>query len=99
MFVKLEIDDYFYGQESISNFSAASVYCQSYGTELASIHSLQDFYFAKIKCQEIVIKNGQKSQDGCWIGLNDRHVAGNYIWSDGTLSNFDLLVMIHQIQI
>ena len=85
-----EIDDYFYGESIVSTFTEAREYCQSFGTELASIHSDQDFYKAKIKCQEAIAKNGDTGK-GCWLGLTDIDVNGNYVWIDGTSSDYGFI--------
>ena len=76
----------------MSSWNAATDYCRSHGTELASIHSEDDFNKAKTKCEEIISQNGGPGfQRGCWLGLNDVDIEGNYVWIDGTPSDYGFI--------
>lgn len=60
------------------NFKWASArrYCRDLGADLASIHSKSELNDLQSKIRE--------SGDMYWIGLNDREIEENWVWSDGT---------------
>lgn len=60
------------------NFKWASArrYCRDLGADLASIHSKSELNDLQSKIRE--------SDDMYWIGLNDREIEENWVWSDGT---------------
>eukprot|EP01083_Nonionella_stella_P256887 879898_1 len=72
------------------NWEDAQTYCQSEGTTLASIHSLDDFNDAKAQCDDLVghIEVGPNDIIGCWTGLNNVETQGEFQWSDGTPSDY-----------
>eukprot|EP01083_Nonionella_stella_P179046 634425_1 len=72
--------------EQDADWDKASSYCQNtYGTSLASIHSLTDNEEVSLLCQSSIFY-------GCYIGLNDKvnergYSQDGWVWSDG--STFD----------
>ena len=74
-------DSYILIQEAL-NFTAAELFCNSkYGTNLASIHSPNENIEANDLC---VIATGN-----CWIGSNDRDAESTFIWTDGSMHDYD----------
>eukprot|EP01084_Bolivina_argentea_P162066 282065_1 len=68
------------------NWANAKSWCESQGTQLASIHSEQDLVRAKLKCE----KEGKLSiyTFGCWIGLNELTTTGTWEWTDNTATDY-----------
>ncbi|XP_042362729.1 lactose-binding lectin l-2-like [Plectropomus leopardus] len=63
----------------------AELHCVSEGTNLVSIHSLDEHNFVKA-----LIKHFDSAQGWTWIGLSDIHKEGRWMWSDGSAVNFTL---------
>ncbi|XP_074543397.1 C-type lectin mannose-binding isoform-like [Halichoeres trimaculatus] len=61
----------------------AELHCVSMGTNLVSIHSLEEQKFV-----ETLIKNFDPAGAWTWIGLSDIHKEGHWMWSDGSAANF-----------
>ena len=72
-----QINAFFVGPEPM-DWHAAKSYCESRNTRLASIHSADDQEKAKTACQT------KAGSEGCWIGLSEVEIEGEYVWSDGT---------------
>ena len=68
------------GGSSITWYDAES-YCQNtYGTELASLHSANDTRNAEAALSGV----GLTSSNNVWIGFNDITTEGTFVWSDGS---------------
>ncbi|XP_060943427.1 lactose-binding lectin l-2-like [Limanda limanda] len=61
----------------------AELYCLSQGANLVSIHSLDEQNFVKVLIKSFDIVAGRT-----WIGLNDLHKEGKWMWSDGSALDF-----------
>ncbi|XP_032386881.1 lactose-binding lectin l-2-like [Etheostoma spectabile] len=61
----------------------AELYCVSQGSNLVSIHSLEEDHFIKA-----LITNFDHAQGFTWIGLSDIHKEGRWMWSDGCIVDF-----------
>uniref|UniRef100_A0A671WM60 C-type lectin domain-containing protein n=1 Tax=Sparus aurata TaxID=8175 RepID=A0A671WM60_SPAAU len=61
----------------------AELYCVSEGTNLVSIHSLEEQEFVNS-----LIKNFDHTQGFTWIGLSDTQKEGGWMWSDGCAVDF-----------
>eukprot|EP01084_Bolivina_argentea_P180571 311973_1 len=72
---------YFVGTTSLS-WGAAQSWCVAAGSELASIHSYNDWLEAKVKCENT------NPAHGCWIGLSDSDSNGTWVYIDGTASDY-----------
>eukprot|EP01084_Bolivina_argentea_P302603 522350_1 len=82
------VDLYFTSLASTwGTWQEAQEYCQSEGTTLASIHSLDDWNQAKAQCAALLVVKSDTSY-GCWIGLNDIETQVEWVWSDGTPSDY-----------
>lgn len=91
-----------FGHTSVENQHPAWEAAARYGTrELASIHSAEDQRAVAQACRDIVCPNGICSVNtahndlmsnglphGCWIGMNDEAIEGDFVWSDGSPVNF-----------
>eukprot|EP01084_Bolivina_argentea_P139534 245457_1 len=64
----------------------AQSWCQSQGTTLASIHSTDDFNAAKARCKALI--DVKLNSYGCWIGLNNIATQTEFIWTDGSTSDY-----------
>ena len=85
-----EIDEYL-PIESLQDYSESESNCESLGTSLASIHSDQDQYKARLKCQSIITALGLSDpvSTSCWIGINSMDDNGaTYKWVDGSAVNY-----------
>ena len=72
--------------ESIS-WSDAESYCSRiYGTHLASIHSEEEQLIAYTGLMDS--NNNTNNLSIVWIGLNDKLIESNFLWSDGTSCNY-----------
>nr|XP_040043735.1 lactose-binding lectin l-2-like [Gasterosteus aculeatus aculeatus] len=65
------------------SWADAEIYCVSLGTNLASIHSLEEQSFIKI-----LIRNSDPAEGHTWTGLSDTHKEGAWMWSDGSRIDF-----------
>ncbi|XP_041665579.1 ladderlectin-like [Cheilinus undulatus] len=63
----------------------AELHCVSVGTNLVSIHSLEEQNFVKS-----LIKSVDQAHGSAWIGLSDAHKEGQWMWSDGSAVGFVL---------
>ncbi|KAE8282093.1 Ladderlectin Precursor [Larimichthys crocea] len=63
----------------------AELHCLSEKANLVSIHSVEEHNFIKD-----LIKNFDHNQGYTWIGLNDIHKEGGWMWSDGSAVDFVL---------
>ncbi|XP_033980589.1 lactose-binding lectin l-2-like [Trematomus bernacchii] len=61
----------------------AELHCVSLGANLVSIHSKEEHLFVRS-----VIKNFDPAEGWTWIGLNDIHKEGRFMWSDGCAAKF-----------
>eukprot|EP00484_Ammonia_sp_Unknown_P009443 CAMPEP_0197073404 /NCGR_PEP_ID=MMETSP1384-20130603/210590_1 /TAXON_ID=29189 /ORGANISM="Ammonia sp." /LENGTH=661 /DNA_ID=CAMNT_0042512241 /DNA_START=579 /DNA_END=2564 /DNA_ORIENTATION=- len=69
------------GGPASNTWADAETWCNShYGTNLASIHSMEDFEEAALITSIF--------NDDCWIGMNDRVDEGTFVWTDGTSWDF-----------
>ena len=82
--VWIKIEEYFVGENRL-DWLEAKAYCEDQGATLASIHSLQDWNRAKIKCQEILTTN---DGSGCWFGLNDIDQEGTWQYVDNSTTDY-----------
>jgi hypothetical protein len=55
--------------------------CRQDGGDLASIHSQDEVQFLFDWCMTTYGTN-------CWVGANDLAVEGNWVWTDGTPSDY-----------
>eukprot|EP01083_Nonionella_stella_P030062 82529_1 len=75
--------------EGIYSWEDADTYCsETYGTNLASIHSQDDNSEAYNLCAADA-STDLSSFQGCWIGYSDLTETASWSWSDSTSSNFD----------
>eukprot|EP01084_Bolivina_argentea_P305466 527718_1 len=73
-------------------WSDAQNYCESLGSNLASIHSEIDYYTAAAQCSTGGRSNGGfMYSDGCWIGLSDILSKGLYTYIDQTECDYGCL--------
>ncbi|XP_059205173.1 lactose-binding lectin l-2-like [Centropristis striata] len=63
----------------------AELHCVSEGTNLVSIHTLDEHNFIKS-----LVKNFDHAQGFTWIGLSDTQKEGGWMWSDGSAVKFVL---------
>uniref|UniRef100_A0A672HIM9 C-type lectin domain-containing protein n=2 Tax=Salarias fasciatus TaxID=181472 RepID=A0A672HIM9_SALFA len=63
----------------------AEYYCVSQGANLVSIHSVQEHNFVNW-----LIGILDPEQSPTWIGLNDVHKEGAWMWSDGSRFDFSI---------
>ncbi|XP_059918051.1 echinoidin-like [Gadus macrocephalus] len=61
----------------------AELYCQSLGAHLVSIHSTSVMNFLTT-----LIENYDPTTGDYWIGLNDVHKEGSWMWSDASLRDY-----------
>ncbi|CAK6969850.1 lactose-binding lectin l-2-like [Scomber scombrus] len=61
----------------------AELYCLSEKANLVSMHSLEEQNFVKS-----LIKNFDHTEGITWIGLNDVHKEGRWMWSNGCAVDF-----------
>ncbi|XP_037548660.1 galactose-specific lectin nattectin-like [Nematolebias whitei] len=61
----------------------AEFQCLSEGANLVSIHSEEDLNFVVS-----LVQNFDPTREWTWIGLNDMHKEGGWIWTDGSMFNF-----------
>ncbi|XP_069550964.1 lactose-binding lectin l-2-like [Brachyistius frenatus] len=66
-----------------TSWADAEIYCRSVGTNLVSIHSLEEENFVNF-----LIKNFDPAQGYSWVGLSDIHKEGAWMWSDGSAVDF-----------
>ena len=93
MFHITEIDTYF-AMDTVGSYYDATDNCAASGSSVASIHSDKDLYKAGMKCREVsYLLPGDfiGEQDGCWVGLSDTVKEGDYLWSDGSVSNYGFI--------
>uniref|UniRef100_UPI0037E91D5C lactose-binding lectin l-2-like n=1 Tax=Semicossyphus pulcher TaxID=241346 RepID=UPI0037E91D5C len=84
-------DDYWFNFNSrcykyvatLMTWADAELNCVSMGANLVSIHSLEEQNFVKS-----LIKNFDPAVGWTWIGLNDIHKEGRWMWSDGSAANY-----------
>jgi hypothetical protein len=91
-----------FGHDQAQNLHPLWQQAAQYRTvDLASIHNAADQAAAFQACQEIVCPNGICATStshgdlmsnglphGCWIGMNDEAIEGDFVWSDNTPVNF-----------
>jgi hypothetical protein len=65
------------------DWHSAEADCQTQGGHLVSIHSLAQYQTIAAKAESIMMGD-------FWIGFNDEVVEGEFVWSDGTPSDFVL---------
>ncbi|XP_053302118.1 lactose-binding lectin l-2 [Pleuronectes platessa] len=65
------------------SWADAEFHCVSQGTNLVSIHSLEEENFITA-----LIKNFDLNEGITWNGLNDLYKEGSWIWSDGCAVKF-----------
>jgi Cu/Zn superoxide dismutase len=72
------------------SFSDAKEYCQSTPglVDLASIHTAEEERMAAQACRVLGASGDDGSPHGCWIGLNDEQEEGEFVWTDGSATNF-----------
>jgi hypothetical protein len=71
-------------------------YCKQQGGDLASIHNEIEQETAFQACSAVVgdtsdhdaYGNEEAKPHGCWIGLGDQYVEGQWRWSDGSLVDY-----------
>eukprot|EP01084_Bolivina_argentea_P274919 468721_1 len=67
---------YFSGQTKMT-FNEAEAYCNSFGSTLASVHSVIDHDLSTQICV-----------DECWLGLFRQTVNSKWTWKDGSVSDY-----------
>ncbi|XP_073715682.1 macrophage mannose receptor 1 isoform X3 [Misgurnus anguillicaudatus] len=65
----------YYLQRTKKTWSDALAACHREGSDLASIHNIEEHSF-------IISKTGYMSTDELWIGLNDQRIQNQFEWSD-----------------
>eukprot|EP01083_Nonionella_stella_P158436 515735_1 len=82
---------YFTGSTMLS-WNASKTYCASHARTFASIHSNDDWQYAKSVCEQEVNDQGGVNTTltwgGCWIGLTDQDSPGTWAWDDGTTTDY-----------
>ena len=64
-------------------WAEAELHCVSLGANLVSIHSKEEHWLVRS-----LIKNVDPAEAWTWIGLNDVHKEGRWMWSDGCAAKF-----------
>ncbi|XP_036384637.1 C-type mannose receptor 2 [Megalops cyprinoides] len=68
---------YHFETETVKNWDDAQAYCINQNGNLASVHSQEEM--------SILTAHMTRSS---WVGLNDKASEGNFVWSDGTPTDF-----------
>uniref|UniRef100_UPI0037E84268 ladderlectin-like n=1 Tax=Semicossyphus pulcher TaxID=241346 RepID=UPI0037E84268 len=68
---------------SYKTWAQAERYCQSYGGNLASVHSASDYHFIQWVITTATYKHAET-----WLGASDAQEEGTWLWSDGSLYNY-----------
>ncbi|KAK3106670.1 hypothetical protein FSP39_024902 [Pinctada imbricata] len=72
---------YMFATNMTKSWYDARTYCNSMGSELISIHSLDENNL-------IVGQATKQGRSNYWIGLNELQQHGTYLWSDNTVTDF-----------
>ena len=72
------------------SFDDAKDYCKNTEglVDLASIHSAEEARMAAQACRVLGASGDDGAPHGCWIGLSDQATEGEFIWSDGSATNY-----------
>eukprot|EP01083_Nonionella_stella_P062508 162504_1 len=86
VYLDIVIISSYYLSHTPFSFTNAESYCNTFcNSSLASIHSSDDVASINMELTQI---QSPHFTSNVWIGLNDIHTEGTFVWTDGTNTNY-----------